>query len=178
MSSACGNGVAERDQLRRSVVNVSFLRYHYYYYYYYYTTMNTNCFCTIDGREGNDRPSLSPIPVTYVFVYVYMFDRNFIINKKKYVSFNELITSVEEDRAYFCAICAVSVQKGLHFLLMIGIKRIHHWCRVETGKSQPEDPSFQCETKLRRVSHWNGGPEGWDFSVSLYTNGRFFFSHI
>ena len=24
----------------------------------------------------------------------------------------------------------------------------------------------------------NGGPEGWDFPVPLYTNDRFYFSHI
>ena len=58
------------------------------------------------------------------------------------------------------------------------IKRIHHWCSVGTGKSQPEGPSFQWETRLCRVSHWNGGPEGWDFPVPLYTNDRFYFSHI
>ena len=57
-------------------------------------------------------------------------------------------------------------------------KRIHHWCSVGTGKSQPEGPPFQWETRLRRVSHWNGGPEGWDFPVPLYTNDRFYFSHI
>ena len=58
------------------------------------------------------------------------------------------------------------------------IKRIHHWCSVGTGKSQPEGQQFQWETRLRRVSHWNGGPEGWDFPVPLYTNDRFYFSHI
>ena len=57
------------------------------------------------------------------------------------------------------------------------IKRIHHWCPVGTGKSQPEGPPFQWETRLRRVSHWNGGPEGWDFPVPLYTSDRFYFSH-
>ena len=60
----------------------------------------------------------------------------------------------------------------------LGTKRIHHWCSVGTGKSQPEGPPFQWETRLRRVSHWNGGPEGWDFPVPLYTNDRFYFSHI
>ena len=34
------------------------------------------------------------------------------------------------------------------------------------------------EAWLRRVSHWNGGPKGWDFPVPLYTNDRFYFSHI
>ena len=64
-------------------------------------------------------------------------------------------------------------------------KRIHHWRSVGTGKSQPEGPPFQWERRLRRVSHWdslvshwNSGPEGWDFPVSLYTNDRFYFSHI
>ena len=28
------------------------------------------------------------------------------------------------------------------------IKRIHHWCSVGTGKSQPEGPPFQWETRL------------------------------
>ena len=58
------------------------------------------------------------------------------------------------------------------------IKRIHHLCSVGTGKSQPEGPPFQWETRLRSVSHWNGGPEGWDFPVPLYTNDRFYFSHV
>ena len=58
------------------------------------------------------------------------------------------------------------------------IKRIHHRCSVGTGKSQPEGPPFQWETRLRRVSHWSGGPEGRDLPVPLYTNDRFYFSHI
>ena len=42
-------------------------------------------------------------------------------------------------------------------------------------------PTFYiCENKdadqLR--GNWNGGPEGWDFPISLYTNDRFYFSHI
>ena len=32
--------------------------------------------------------------------------------------------------------------------------------------------------RLHRVSHWNGGPEGWDFPVPLCTNDQFYFSHI
>ena len=31
---------------------------------------------------------------------------------------------------------------------------------------------------VRRVSHWNGGPEGLDIPVTLYTNDRFYFLHI
>ena len=30
------------------------------------------------------------------------------------------------------------------------IKRIHHWCSVGTGKSQPEGPPFQWETRISR----------------------------
>ena len=63
-------------------------------------------------------------------------------------------------------------------VVFLCIKRIHHWCSVGTGKSQPEGPPFQWETRLRRVYDWNGGPEGWDFPVPLYTNDRFYFSHI
>ena len=77
------------------------------------------------------------------------------------------------------------LMKSLYYILdrelpgfLPKIKRIHHWCSVGTGKSQPEGPPFQWETRLRRVSHWNGGPEGWDFPVPLYTNDRFYFSHI
>ena len=59
-----------------------------------------------------------------------------------------------------------------------GINRIHHWCSVGTCKSQPVGQLFQWETRLHRVYHWNGGPEGWDFPVPLYTNDQFYFSHI
>ena len=69
-------------------------------------------------------------------------------------------------------------QTGRSVSNLLRIKRIHHWCSVGTGKSQPEGPPFQWETRLRRVSHWNGGPSGWDFPVPLYTNDRFYFSHI
>ena len=43
--------------------------------------------------------------------------------------------------------------------------RIDHWCTVETGKSQPSGAPFQWETRRSLVSHWNGGPSGWDFPV-------------
>ena len=33
-----------------------------------------------------------------------------------------------------------------------------------TEKSQPEGPSVPAGNEACRVSHWNGGPEGWDFS--------------
>ena len=46
------------------------------------------------------------------------------------------------------------------------INRIHHGCPVEIGKSQPEGPPIPVGNEARRVSHWNGGPEGWDFPVS------------
>ena len=29
-------------------------------------------------------------------------------------------------------------------------KRIHHWCSLGTGKSQPEGPPFQWERRLRQ----------------------------
>ena len=41
--------------------------------------------------------------------------------------------------------------------------RIHHGCPVEIGKSQPEGPPVPVGNEARRVSYWNGGPEGWDF---------------
>ena len=44
--------------------------------------------------------------------------------------------------------------------------RIHHGCPVEIGKSQPEGPPVPVGNEARRVSHWNGGPEGWDFPFS------------
>ena len=46
------------------------------------------------------------------------------------------------------------------------INRIHHGCPVEIGKSQPEGPPVPVGNEARRVSHWNGGPEGWDFPFS------------
>ena len=46
------------------------------------------------------------------------------------------------------------------------INRIHHGCPVEIGKSQPEGPPVPMGNEARRVSHWNGGPEGWDFPFS------------
>ena len=45
--------------------------------------------------------------------------------------------------------------------------RIHHGCPVEIGKSQPEGPPVPVGNEARRVSHWNGGPEGWDFPFSI-----------
>ena len=53
----------------------------------------------------------------------------------------------------------------LYKLDCYGIKRIHHWCSVGTGKAQPE---------VHRYSG-NGGPEGWDYRVPLYTNGSILF---
>ena len=46
------------------------------------------------------------------------------------------------------------------------INRIHHGCPVEIGKSQPEGPPVPVGNEARRVSHWNGGPDGWDFPFS------------
>ena len=46
------------------------------------------------------------------------------------------------------------------------INRIHHGCPVEIGKSQPEGPPVPVGNEARRVPHWNGGPEGWDFPFS------------
>ena len=34
-----------------------------------------------------------------------------------------------------------------------------------TGKFQLSGPRFQWETRQSLVSHWNGGPSGWDFPV-------------
>ena len=51
-------------------------------------------------------------------------------------------------------------------LFQIKINRIHHGCPVEIGKSQPEGPPVPVGNEARRVSHWNGGPEGWDFPFS------------
>ena len=44
--------------------------------------------------------------------------------------------------------------------------RIHHGCPVEIGKSQPEGLPVPVGNEARRVSHWNGGPESWDFPFS------------
>ena len=49
---------------------------------------------------------------------------------------------------------------------LLKINRIHHGCPVEIGKSQPEGPPVPAGNEARRVSHWNGGPEGWDFPFS------------
>ena len=46
------------------------------------------------------------------------------------------------------------------------INRIHHGWSVEIGKSQPEGPPVPVGNEARRVSHRNGGPEGWDFPFS------------
>ena len=65
------------------------------------------------------------------------------------------------------------IARGLKFLWILvlkletsGINRIHHGCPVEIGKSQPEGPPVPVGNEARRVSHWNGGPEGWDFPFS------------
>ena len=67
-----------------------------------------------------------------------------------------------------CAIWPEILIYDRHFL-----KRIHHWCSVGTGKFKPEGPPFLWETRLCRVSHWNGGPEGWGFPVPLCNSDRF-----
>ena len=36
---------------------------------------------------------------------------------------------------------------GTSHSIVFTIKRIHHWCSVGTGKSQPEGPPFQWETR-------------------------------
>ena len=49
----------------------------------------------------------------------------------------------------------VSLKKGRALgcqTVTLGTKRIHHWCSVGTGTSQPEGPPFQWETRLRQFS--------------------------
>ena len=79
---------------------------------------------------------------------------------------------------FYPLFCKQFCKTTVKICLTVNTKRIHHWCSAGTGKSQLESPPFQWKTRLRRVSHWNGGPEGWDFPVPLYTNDRFYFSHI
>ena len=52
------------------------------------------------------------------------------------------------------------------FISICQINRIHHGWSVEIGKSQPEGPPVPVGNDARRVSHRNGGPEGWDFPFS------------
>ena len=58
------------------------------------------------------------------------------------------------------------------------INRIHHGWSVEIGKSQPEGPPVPVGNEARRVSHRNGGPEGWDFPFSTDHTCSIFFSYI
>ena len=44
-------------------------------------------------------------------------------------------------------------------------KRIDHWCSVVPEKFQPSGPLFSGKLGKPRC-HWNGGPSGWDFSVT------------
>ena len=60
----------------------------------------------------------------------------------------------------------IQVAMETMFFFIKQINRIHHGCPVEIGKSQPEGPPVPVENEARRVSHWNGGPEGWDFPFS------------
>ena len=53
---------------------------------------------------------------------------------------------------------------------VIRILKTHHWCSLETVKFQPEGPPFKWEMRLCRVSHLNGGPEGWDLLSPMNTN--------
>ena len=57
---------------------------------------------------------------------------------------------------------AVFFYLSLGLVRVCEINRIHHWCAVETEKSQPEGPPFQWEQGLPKFS-LNGGPKGWDF---------------
>ena len=60
--------------------------------------------------------------------------------------------------------CGFAPRTGHEFICETN--RIHHGCPVEIGKSQPEGPPVPVGNEARRVSHWNGGPEGWDFPCS------------
>ena len=62
-------------------------------------------------------------------------------------------------------------------LVICLIKRINHWCSLATVKSQPERSPFKWETRLCRVSHLNGGTEGWDLLSPMNTIDGFCFSH-
>ena len=55
--------------------------------------------------------------------------------------------------------------------------RIRHWCSMETGKSQPEGPQFQWETRLAEFPTRTVDPRVRIFLSTLNINGRFFFSH-
>ena len=46
-----------------------------------------------------------------------------------------------------------------HWLVRVcGKNRIHRWCSAGTGKSQPESPRFQWETKLAKFPHVTKDP--------------------
>ena len=57
------------------------------------------------------------------------------------------------------------------------INRIHYWCSVGTEKYQPQDPTFQWETRLAEfpTERWTRGL-GF-FLEPLNINDRFFFSY-
>ena len=72
----------------------------------------------------------------------------------------------------------LSIYADIKFIVCVSkfkINRIHHWCSVEVRKSQPLGPPVPVGNEARQVSHWNGGPEGWDFLSSLNTNDQLFF---
>ena len=78
----------------------------------------------------------------------------------KYISSSELKTSNFHE-------CVARVKiKMFSNHEMCEINRIHHGWSVEIGKSQPEGPPVPVGNEARRVSHRNGGPEGWDFPFS------------
>ena len=56
------------------------------------------------------------------------------------------------------------------------INRIDHWCSVGTGKSQPEAPPLQWETRLALFPTGTVDPRVGIFLSQLNTNDQFFFS--
>ena len=80
-------------------------------------------------------------------------------------SFNKGYMSLVERKPVFC-ICEnkdadqlrSNCEADQRLCFCYTIKRIHHWCSVETGKSQPEGPPFQWETRLRfPLEQWTRG---------------------
>ena len=56
------------------------------------------------------------------------------------------------------------------------INRVHHWCSVGTGKSQPEGPPFQWETRLAEFPTGTVDPWVGIFLSTLNISEQFFFS--
>ena len=78
---------------------------------------------------------------------------NFVVNFSNDTLYGDVQLCMQAYNClYYTIICIVFVCvfffTGIFYIFLFKRNRIHHWCLVSTGKSQPEVPPFQWETRL------------------------------